>query len=103
MPGSPVWGPGWVGIHESPGKGWERFARGFAPISYAATTVTPKEQLCYLVTFATKIGDNGYYKLGALVAMETTQTKLGATVTRLPVLAHSASLLPRTARSADHG
>jgi len=31
-----------------------------------ATTVTPKEQLCYLGKFAPKLGENGYHKPGQL-------------------------------------
>ena len=49
------------------------------------------------------LGDNGYHKLGELVARETILAKLGTTVTKLPGLAPLAPLLHGTARSADAG
>ena len=41
LPGLGSWVCAWVWVVVVPG--WERFARGFSHISYAATTVTPKE------------------------------------------------------------
>ena len=57
---------------------------GSAWPSAASDGASSEEQLCYLGRFALKLGDNGYHKLGELVAKETILTKLGTTVTKLP-------------------